>query len=79
MKFTYYGMRTNATNSIGHAMQLLLVFRCPDCIADLNLDARDCRDLGLPLFCTWSDTRLAPLILAKKNAIEGLVFLSPVE
>lgn len=60
-------MRTNATNSIGQAVQLLPVFRCPDCIADLNLDARDCRDLGLLLFCSWSDTSVAPLTLAPKE------------
>lgn len=48
-------------------MQLLPVFRCPDCIADLNLHARDCRDLGLLLFCSWRDTSVAPLAIAKKK------------
>jgi hypothetical protein len=32
-------MRTNGTKgSLGHAAELLPVFGCPDCIADLNLE-----------------------------------------
>jgi hypothetical protein len=55
-------MRTNgSTGSLDHAAELPPIFRYPNCIADLNLETKYWSGWGLPLFCGWNDSSVAPL------------------
>ena len=64
-------MRTNGSmGSRDHAAELSLIFRHPNCIADLNSETRCWSDRGLPLFRGSNDSSVAPLTAGNDHQIQ---------
>ena len=61
-------MQTNGSKVLlGHAAELFPIFHCTDCIADLNLETKYCRDCRLLLFGSWKETSVGPLTLGNNR------------